>query len=59
MIGGVPATVEYAGGSPGSVAGLLQVNVRIPAGVTAGPAVPVVLRIDATGSREGVTVAIR
>jgi uncharacterized protein (TIGR03437 family) len=58
-VGGVPATVEYAGGSPGSVAGLLQVNVRIPAGVTTGPAVPVVLRIDATGSREGVTVAIR
>jgi uncharacterized protein (TIGR03437 family) len=58
-IGGVPATVEYAGGSPGSVAGLLQVNVRIPAGVTAGPAVPVVLRVDATSSREGVTVAIR
>ena len=41
-IGGVPATTEYVGGSPGSVAGLLQVNVRIPAGVTAGPAVPVV-----------------
>ena len=58
-IGGVPATVEYAGGSPGSVAGLLQVNVRIPASVTAGPTVPVVLRVESAGSREGVTVAIR
>jgi uncharacterized protein (TIGR03437 family) len=58
-IGGVPATVEYAGGSPGSVAGLLQVNVRIPAGVPAGATVPVVLRVESTGSREGVTVAIR
>ena len=58
-IGGVPATVEYAGGSPGSVVGLLQVNVRVPAGVTSGPAVPVVLRVDTTPSRDGVTVAIR
>ena len=33
-IGGVPATVDYAGGSSGTVAGLLQINVHIPAGVT-------------------------
>ena len=58
-IGGVPAAIEYAGGSPGSVVGLLQVNARIPAGVTAGPAVSVVLRVDTTTSRDGVTVAIR
>jgi uncharacterized protein (TIGR03437 family) len=36
-INGVPATVLYAGGSPGSVAGLLQINARVPNGVD-GPA---------------------
>jgi uncharacterized protein (TIGR03437 family) len=26
-VGGIPATVQYAGGAPGEVAGLMQVNV--------------------------------
>lgn len=58
-IGGVAAVVEYAGGSPSTVAGLLQVNLRIPAGVTPGPAVPIVLSIAGVNSREGVTIGIR
>ncbi len=33
-IGGVPAEVVYAGAAPGMVAGVLQVNARIPPGVT-------------------------
>ena len=41
-IGGVPATVEFAGLAPGSVS-LYQVNVRVPDGAPAGDAVPVVL----------------
>src|SRR5207249_4052417 len=41
-IGGVNAPVQYAGLSPGFV-GLYQVNAVVPAGVTAGTAVPVVL----------------
>jgi outer membrane protein assembly factor BamB len=34
-IGGQPANVLYAGGSPGLVEGFLQINVRIPATVRA------------------------
>lgn len=30
-IGGVPAIVEYAGAAPQSIAGLMQVNLRVPA----------------------------
>jgi uncharacterized protein (TIGR03437 family) len=58
-IGGVPATVDYAGGSSGTVAGLLQINVHIPAGVTPGPSVPVVINVGGLNSREGVTIAVR
>ncbi len=41
-VGGVNATVLFAGLTP-STTGLYQVNVVIPAGVPAGPAVPVVV----------------
>ena len=43
-VGGIPATVTFSGTAPGFV-GLNQVNIRIPAGVAPGGAVPVVLNI--------------
>jgi uncharacterized protein (TIGR03437 family) len=52
-IGGIPATVQYAGGAPGQVAGLMQVNVQIPAGVQPGGYVPVVLRVGDASSTDG------
>jgi uncharacterized protein (TIGR03437 family) len=58
-IGGQPAPVLYAGGAPGVVSGVMQVNVRIPAGVPTGPAVPVTLQVGSQTSQPGVTVAIR
>jgi len=58
MIGGQPATVLYAGGAPGIVAGVLQVNLRVPDGAAAGSA-PVTLMIGGQSSQTGVTVAIR
>jgi uncharacterized protein (TIGR03437 family) len=58
-IGGKDATVLYAGGAPGLVSGLVQVNVRVPADVAAGDAVPVVLQVGERASAAGVTVAIR
>jgi uncharacterized protein (TIGR03437 family) len=58
-IGGQPAAVLYAGGAPGLVAGVLQVNVRIPEGVTPGPAVPVGLTVGNASSQSGVTLAVR
>jgi uncharacterized protein (TIGR03437 family) len=58
-IGGLDAEVLYAGGAPGSVAGLLQVNVRVPPGVVSGNAVPVVLTVGGVSSQPGVTMAVR
>lgn len=57
-IGGVNATVEYAGAAPGLVAGVLQVNAVVPNGLTTGNQ-PVVLTVGSTSSRAGVTVAVK
>jgi uncharacterized protein (TIGR03437 family) len=52
--------VLYAGGVPGSVAGLLQVNVRVPAdAVDTGPAVPFAWFIGSHWTVFQVTVALR
>jgi uncharacterized protein (TIGR03437 family) len=55
-IGGVPATVNFSGLSPGFV-GLYQVNVEIPANAPVGDAVPLVLTIGGV-TANSVTVAI-
>ena len=57
-IGGLPATVLYAGGAPGLVAGVMQVNVRIPAGVASGSA-GVTITVGSSSSQSGVTLAVR
>jgi uncharacterized protein (TIGR03437 family) len=49
-VGGMPAAIQYAGGVPGQVAGLMQVNVRIPDGVQPGGYVPVVIQEGEAGS---------
>ncbi len=56
-IGNLDAEVLFAGLTPGAV-GLYQVNARIPAGVTAGNAVPVVLIVSGITSNT-VTIAVR
>jgi uncharacterized protein (TIGR03437 family) len=56
-IGGQPATVLFAGLTP-AFAGLYQVNVVVPKGITPAPDVPVVLT-GAGLSSPAVTVAIR
>ena len=53
---GIPAEVLFAGAAP-NFAGLNQVNVRIPEGVTPGPAVPVLVRSGKYTSNQ-VTLAI-
>lgn len=52
-IGGQPATVGYAGAAPGEVAGLMQINVLIPASVTPGGYVPVVLQVGNNSTVNG------
>lgn len=56
-VGGLPAEVRYAGGAPGLIAGLMQVNVVVPAGLAG--VVPVVLTAGGVASQAGVTVAVR
>jgi uncharacterized protein (TIGR03437 family) len=58
-IGGAPATVQYAGGAPSLVAGVMQVNVQIPQGTPAGSAVPLVINVGAQSSQANVTLAIK
>ncbi len=58
-IGGLPAAVTYAGPAGGIVAGVLQLNVVVPAGVTPGPAVPITLRMGGVAAPAGVTIAVR
>lgn len=58
-VGGIPAEITYAGEAPHAVAGLLQVNFRIPADAPVGDAVPLVLHVGATHSIDGVTLAVR
>lgn len=59
-IGGKNAEVLYAGGSPGSIFGLNQINVKIPEGVS-GPEVEVELDADgaSTSGTQRVTLAVQ
>jgi len=57
-VGGINATVQYAGGIAGDVAGLMQVNVQIPAGVQPGGYVPVVLQVGNASSNLGTWIAV-
>jgi uncharacterized protein (TIGR03437 family) len=56
-VGGQPAVVQYAGLTPG-YAGLYQVNVQVPSGITPGSSVPLVLSQDGVPSNT-VTLAVR
>ena len=58
-IGGVPATVHYAGSSPGSTLGLSQINVQVPTDVTTGPMALIVLTVNGVSTQTGVTIAIQ
>jgi uncharacterized protein (TIGR03437 family) len=58
-IGGMPATVEYAGAAPGNIPGLFQINARISKDVQRGDQVPVRVKIGAASSQDGVTLAVR
>ncbi|HVT95096.1 MAG TPA: IPT/TIG domain-containing protein [Bryobacteraceae bacterium] len=58
LIGGNPAEISYAGPAPGAVAGLTQVNARIPAGTPSGPA-SVTVSVGTVISGSGITVAVK
>jgi len=58
-VDGQDAVVLYAGSAPGLVAGVLQVNFRLPPKVRPGAAVPLLLKIGRFSSQSGVTLAVR
>ncbi|MCX6595143.1 MAG: hypothetical protein NTV70_02100 [Acidobacteria bacterium] len=58
-IGGQAGTVIGGAAPVGSVPGLLQLNVTVPASAPTGIAVPVVLTMAGVDSQPGVTVAIK
>lgn len=59
LIGNKEAEVLYAGAGPGMVAGLLQVNARVPEGLGSSENVPVVLKVgEAARSQSGVIMAV-
>lgn len=57
-IGGVPATVLYAGEAPSLVSGVLQVNAIVPAGIGTGNQ-PVVVSVGGINSPNVITAAIK
>jgi endo-1,4-beta-xylanase len=57
-LGGLPAAVLYAGPAPSLVNGVLQVNLTVPAGLTAGPQ-PVVITVGGVASQSGITVDVK
>jgi len=50
--------VLFAAGAPGFVAGVLQLNVRIPADAPSG-SVPIVMSIGSIPTQNGVTIAVQ
>jgi xyloglucan-specific exo-beta-1,4-glucanase len=59
QIDGIDATVSFAGDAPDIVSGVIQVNAQVPAGVSPGPAVPVVIKVGGYPSQLGVTLAVK
>jgi uncharacterized protein (TIGR03437 family) len=58
-IGGQTVNPEYAGGAPREIAGLMQINVRVPDNVASGTAVPVTVQVPGySTSQPGVTIVV-
>jgi uncharacterized protein (TIGR03437 family) len=58
-IGGMPAECTYSGAAPTLVAGIVQINVRLPEGLPTNPYTPILLTIGSATTQPGVTVSIR
>jgi uncharacterized protein (TIGR03437 family) len=58
-IGGLGASVMAAQAPPGSIPGLIQLNVMVPALAKAGPAIPVIVTVGGVPSQSGLTMSIK
>ena len=59
QIGGLPATVKYAGAAPYLMPGVFQINAQVPQDVQPGNSVPVIVTIGGATTQAGVTLAVR
>lgn len=57
-IGGLPATVQYAGAAPGYMPGILQINAQMSADVQPGISVPVQIMIGGVAGQDSVTLVV-
>lgn len=57
-VAGLPVDIEYAGAAPG-FPGLMQVNVRLPAGLVPTGVLPLELIVGGVSSQPGVVIAMR
>jgi uncharacterized protein (TIGR03437 family) len=57
-VGGQPATYTYAGEAPGMVAGVMQINVQIPANAPSG-ALAIQVSVGGIMSQSGITVTVQ
>ncbi|MGA3240904.1 MAG: hypothetical protein ABSG03_31935 [Bryobacteraceae bacterium] len=53
------AQLQYVGPAPGAIAGLMQINVPIPAGLKTGSAVISIVGAPLSSSQSNVTIAVR
>jgi uncharacterized protein (TIGR03437 family) len=58
-IGGQTVKPVNAGGVLGDIAGVMRVDVQIPAGIQTGLGVPVVLQVGDNSSQPGITIAVQ
>lgn len=59
LIGSHPAEALYAGAAPGLVAGVLQVNARIPEDLVPSPFMPISIHVGNYASQFSVTMAVK
>ncbi|MEO8596335.1 MAG: BACON domain-containing carbohydrate-binding protein [Candidatus Solibacter sp.] len=58
-IGGLNAVVKFAGAAPDSIAGLVQINAEVPAGLAPTVGAPVIVKIGDWSSTANVTVSVK
>jgi uncharacterized protein (TIGR03437 family) len=58
-VGGLPATVAFAGAAPTFVDGVLQLNIRLADNTPSGSALPLSIVVGGVSSPAGVTLAVQ
>jgi len=58
-VGGQTAPIDYFGSAPQEVAGVFQLNFRVPLNAPSGNAVPVIVKIGDASTSKTTTIAIR